>query len=508
MSELGKVVLIGAGPGEKGLLTLKGYEYLKQADCIVYDRLLNTDFLDLVPSNCEKIYVGKANHFHTVPQDEINQLLYDNALKHKLVVRLKGGDPYVFGRGGEEALFLRDRNVEVEVVPGISSSIAAVASAGIPITHRGLSKGFQVITAHSKKDKISDIDYSQLLDEDITYVFLMGLSHVKDIADGLMAAGRASDTPAAVISSGTTNHQKKVVGVLATINDLVIEAGLLSPAIIVVGKVVTLSEDLNFFEKRPLFGKKFFLPVIDRFEYTLSNGTSQTKPNELKEKLIKNGAEVVAVKSGAISPIKFDFSFLSKAKKGDYLVFTSPNGVKSFFWNLYEVAGEDIRAIADYKFACIGKKTADSLGEFGIKADVISAAQNGKDLATTLNQVMEKDADIFWLCQKNTSEDFENTVSKDHAITKIICYENQEVNTILDDKQLEEIRECDIVIFTSGSNARFAIKNYKDYLPNDVISIGPACSRITRELGLEVAAEAEISSYDGIVECIFNSYIR
>jgi len=508
MSELGKVVLVGAGPGEKGLLTLKGYEYLKQADCIVYDRLLNSDFLELVPLDCEKIYVGKANHCHTVPQDEINQLLYDNAKKHKLVVRLKGGDPYVFGRGGEEALFLQARNVEVEVVPGISSSIAALSSAGIPITHRGLSKGFQVITAHSKKDRISDIDYSQLLDEDITYVFLMGLAHVGDIARGLIAAGRAEDTPAAVISSGTTNHQKKVVGILSTIENQVKEAGLLSPAIIVVGKVVTLSNDLSFFEKRPLFGKKFFLPVIDRFEYSILGGRQQSRPNELKERLISYGADVITAKAGAIEPIKCDLSFISEAKLGDYLVFTSPNGVKSFFWNLYENVGLDVRSLAGYRFACIGKKTANTLMEFGIKADVISEVQNGKDLAIKLNEVMAPGAGIYWLCQNNTSEDFENTVSKEHVITKIVCYENVEVECDRDENYLSEIQNCDAAIFTSGSNVRFAIKNFGNFLPKDVISIGPACSRTIRELGFEVAAEADISSYEGIVECIFNSYMR
>ena len=214
MTTMGKVALVGAGPGDEGLLTVRGLELIKKADCLIYDRLLNVRCLALTKENCEKIYVGKENHNHTMKQDDINELLYKKSKEYELVVRLKGGDPYVFGRGGEEALFLNTKGVEVEVVPGISSSVAAAALAGIPLTHRGLSKGFMVITAHNQKDAISEIDFSLLTDEDITLVFLMGLSHVGDIAKGLIDAGRRADTPAAVISCGTTTNQKKCVGTL------------------------------------------------------------------------------------------------------------------------------------------------------------------------------------------------------------------------------------------------------------------------------------------------------
>lgn len=180
-------------------------------------------------------------------------------------------------------------------------------------------------------------------------------------------------------------------------------------------------------------------------------------------------------------------NFISEAKRGDYVVFTSPNGVKSFFWNLDEIAEMDVRALSEFRFACIGKKTANTLMEFGIKADVISEVQNGKDLASNLNEVMEPGAGIYWPCQNNTSEDFENTVSKEHVITKIVCYENVEVECDRDENYLSEIQNCDASIFTSGSNVRFAVKNFGNILPKDVISIGPACSRTIRELGLEVA---------------------
>ena len=357
----GKVVLVGAGPGDTGLLTLKGEKYIKQADCLVYDRLSSPEFLSMAKAGCELIYVGKENHKHVMKQDAINELLYEKSKYHELVVRLKGGDPYVFGRGGEEALYLADRNVEVEVVPGVSSSVAALAAAGIPITHRGIAKGFQVITAHSRKDEEADIDYSLLTDETITCVFLMGLAHVRSIAAGLMKAGRRADTPAAVISNGTLAAQRKCIGTLADIGEKIEEAKLTSPAIIVVGDVVSLNDRLDFFEKRPLFGRKITVPYI--------------KTNELIAKLQQLGADVTPVKTGIINPIIIP-DFANKVRSADWIVFTSKNGVRSFFYNL-ELAGADIRLIANARFAVVGKATEKELAKHHINADIIPAEQLG-----------------------------------------------------------------------------------------------------------------------------------
>ena len=353
----GKVVLVGAGPGDTGLLTLKGEKYIKQADCLVYDRLSSPEFLSMAKAGCELIYVGKENHKHVMKQDAINELLYEKSKYHELVVRLKGGDPYVFGRGGEEALYLADRNVEVEVVPGVSSSVAALAAAGIPITHRGIAKGFQVITAHSRKDEEADIDYSLLTDETITCVFLMGLAHVKSIAAELMKAGRRSDTPAAVISNGTLAAQRKCIGTLADIGEKIEEAKLTSPAIIVVGDVISLNDRLDFFEKRPLFGRKITVPYI--------------KTNELIAKLQQLGADVTPVKTGIIKPVIIP-EFVDKVRSADWIVFTSKNGVRSFFYNL-DLAGADIRLIASARFAVVGKATEKELAKHHIKADIIPA---------------------------------------------------------------------------------------------------------------------------------------
>ena len=498
---MGKVVLLGAGPGELDYLTIKGEKALEQADCVIYDRLINPDLLSLAPTSCEKIFVGKENHKHTLPQDDINELLAKKAKEHSFVVRLKGGDPYVFGRGGEEALFLISHGIDVEVIPGISSSIAALASAGIPITHRGLSKGFQVITAHSKKDQVADIDYKSLTDETVTLVFLMGLAHVGEIADGLMNVGRDCDTPVAVISNATTNHQTKVVGTLADIDARVNNSAITSPAIIVVGDVVKLHSALNFFEKRPLFGKRYFLPLIRHFDFSLENSTAQASRNELKDLLIANGAEVFTVETGTISPIKIDLKVLDDKADGDYIVFTSANGVKAFFWNL-NLQGLDSRVLGLLKVAAIGNKTAEVLRRFGIKADLVSTKQNGTELATLLNGVVNSGNKIYWFTAKDASKGFENTLRKDIALIKTACYENVSTDIKLNEEKLNDIKSCDGVIFTSGSNVNAIAPLVGEHMPNDIYSIGPACSDVIRKYGFSTINEASVSSYDGIMELL------
>lgn len=497
MAQFGKVALVGAGPGDEGLLTVRGYELLKEADCVVYDRLLNRRFLDIPGDKCEKIYVGKENHHHTLGQDKINELLLDKAKEYELVVRLKGGDPYVFGRGGEEALSLTANNVEVEVVPGISSSVAAAAMAGIPVTHRGLSQGFTVITAHSRKDEISQIDYSKLTDEDITLVFLMGLSHVGEIAKGLMEAGRDANTPVAVISNGTAPGQKKCIGKLANIGELVLEAKLPSPSIIVVGKVVELSEELAFFEKRPLFGKRIFLPAISRFEYSCGVGILKSE-NELEKSLREKGAEVVSVSSGKIAPVRIEADFLDEVRAEDYIVFTSAAGVNSFFYELLEEEGKDLRFLPRCRYAAVGAKTASALQKFGIRADFVPDKFNAAELAKELGRTVTDGAVIYWLCGKRHSEDMKENLPKTVTLKEIVCYENLAGAETLSEDELCRIKECDGTILTSKSSAEYALNQLKE-LPGEIYSIGPACSGYLRKHGITDINEAMESSYEGIL---------
>lgn len=500
----GKVVLVGAGPGDTGLLTLKGEKYIKQADCLVYDRLSSPEFLSMAKAGCELIYVGKENHNHVMKQDAINELLYEKSKYHELVVRLKGGDPYVFGRGGEEALYLVDRNVEVEVVPGVSSSVAALAAAGIPITHRGIVKGFQVITAHSRKDEEADIDYSLLTDETITCVFLMGLAHVKSIAAGLMKAGRRADTPAAVISNGTLAAQRKCIGTLADIGEKIEEAKLTSPAIIVVGDVVSLNDRLDFFEKRPLFGRKITVPYI--------------KTNELIAKLQQLGADVTPVKTGIINPIIIP-EFADKVRSADWIVFTSKNGVRSFFYNL-ELAGADIRLIANARFAVVGKATEKELAKHHINADIIPAEQTGKGLADAMKLCMpyvygESDEDTFDLSNGNISDkmckvcifsakeaspDLEAGLKEICELEKIDAYVNEQAYESIPESIGNMVSEA---VFTSASN----VERFFHMLPENAYvetaySIGEKTTAALEQHNVREIVQADDSSYEALVDKI------
>ena len=487
----GKVVLVGAGPGDTGLLTLKGEKYIKQADCLVYDRLSSPQLLSMAKAGCELIYVGKENHKHVMKQDAINELLYEKSKCHELVVRLKGGDPYVFGRGGEEALYLVERNVEVEVVPGVSSSVAALAAAGIPITHRGIAKGFQVITAHSRKDEEADIDYSLLTDETITCVFLMGLAHVKSIAAGLMKAGRRADTPAAVISNGTLAAQRKCIGTLVDIGEKIEKAKLTSPAIIVVGDVVSLNDRLDFFEKRPLFGRKITVPYI--------------KTNELIAKLQQLGADVTPVKTGIINPIIIP-EFADKVRSADWIVFTSKNGVRSFFYNL-DLAGADIRLIANARFAVVGKATEKELAKHHIKADLIPAEQTGKGLAGELKFYMQDDyklsnkkSKVCIFSAKEASPDLEAGLKEICELEKIDAYVNEQAYESIHESIGNMVSEA---VFTSASN----VERFFDMLPENAYvetaySIGEKATAALEQYNVREILQADDSSYEALVDKI------
>ena len=463
----------------------------------MYDRLSSPQLLSMAKAGCELIYVGKENHKHVMKQDAINELLYEKSKCHELVVRLKGGDPYVFGRGGEEALYLVERNVDVEVVPGVSSSVAALAAAGIPITHRGIAKGFQVITAHSRKDEEADIDYSLLTDETITCVFLMGLAHVKSIAAGLIKAGRRADTPAAVISNGTLAAQRKCIGTLADIGEKIEKAKLTSPAIIVVGDVVSLNDRLDFFEKRPLFGRKITVPYIETMAGT----------NELISKLQQLGADVTPVKTGIIKPIIIP-DFINKIKSADWILFTSKNGVKSFFYNL-DLAGADIRLIANARFAVVGKATEKELAKHHIKADLIPAEQTGKGLAEEVKFYMQDDyklsnkkSKVCIFSAKEASPDLEAGLKGICELEKIDAYVNEQADESISESIGNSISEA---VFTSASN----VDRFFDMLPENTCvetaySIGEKTTAALEQYNVREIVQADDSSYEALVDKISN----
>ncbi|MDD6215444.1 MAG: uroporphyrinogen-III C-methyltransferase [Roseburia sp.] len=499
---MGKVVLAGAGPGDTGLLTLKTKAYVENADCLVYDRLLSPKLLDLTKPGCEQIYVGKENHKHIMKQEDINQLLFEKSRQYELVVRLKGGDPYVFGRGGEEALYLVERQVPVEVVPGVSSSIAALADAGIPITHRGIAKGFQVITAHSRKDEEMEIDYSRLTDETVTCVFLMGLAHVKSIAAGLIKAGRSADTPIAVISNGTTPTQSKCVGTLENIGVKMEQAKLKSPATIVVGNVVALQDKLNFFEKRPLFGRKIVVPYIE--EDSALHGE-----NRIISKLEELGADVLAVKVGRIEPVIIE-EFEKKISSMDWILFTSKNGVKAFFFNL-KYARMDVRKLAGCKFGVVGKHTAEELEKHNLCADFIPKIETGEGFATELREHFlhsDNDENVCLFSAKEASQEVIDILQGCCHLHKIAAYENIEVPVEKEIWQSTEETEVEAV-FTSASNVkRFFLALPKNVSVKTAYSIGPMTTQALQEEEVGTVVQAEACSYDAIVEKILDNRKR
>lgn len=539
---MGKVILAGAGPGDMGLLTLKAYKYIREADCLVYDRLMSPKLLELARTDCELIYVGKENHKHVVNQDGINEILFQKSKQHELVLRLKGGDPYVFGRGGEEALYLTERGVSVELVPGVSSSIAALTDAGIPITHRGVAKGFQVITAHSRKDEEADIDYSLLTDETITCVFLMGLQHVESIAAGLMRAGRREDTPIAVISNGTLPTQNKCVGTLKNIVAKMKEAHLKSPAIIVAGDVVNMSDELDFFGKRPLFGRKFIVPYIEdmggaepqncdvslmpvRFEagvlpQDMIRYGIQGYGNRIVSSLEDLGADVLSLKVGRIQPVVIN-DFERQICSADWLIFTSKNGVKSFFYNMKH-AGMDVRKLADCKFAVVGKHTAEELEKHNIYPDFIPDTATGESLArefckkilqsdkaSIVNQNLHKNADndvtvrVCLLAAREASTDVESILGNRCDFHKITAYENKALpilNDIFEPIMESDGREIEAV-FTSASNVRRMYGALPEQLViSKAYSIGEKTTSALKEQKAGQIIEAEECSYEAILK--------
>jgi uroporphyrinogen III methyltransferase/synthase len=364
----GKVYIVGAGPGDIGLLTVKGLKCLQMADVVVYDFHLNAQVLNYISHDAEFIYAGKRGGKHDMTQDRINTTLVEKAKEGKRICRLKGGDPFVFGRGGEEAEVLAEEGIEFEVVPGISSSVAAPAYAGIPLTHRSYSSSLAVVPGYEDvtKDK-SSIDWSRLATGVGTIVFLMTVKNIGQVCNKLIENGRSADTPVAVVRWGTRADQTTLVGTLSTIHDMVKANDIKPPAVMVVGDVVKLREKLKWIEKKPLFGQR----VLVTREHTLGF-----------EPLAELGAEIIEFHTIQIVPPD-DWSELDQAiEKIDtynWLILTSVNGVKFFFRRLIE-RERDIRDLKGVKICAVGTKTAAAIKKYGIKVDLIPKQFNAEGL--------------------------------------------------------------------------------------------------------------------------------
>ena len=374
----GKVTLVGAGPGDKGLLTLRGAEALATADVVLYDSLVGAEILNLIAPGAERIDVGKHAGNHPVPQADINRMLLEKAQAGQYVVRLKGGDPFVFGRGGEELELLAENGVDFEVVPGVTSAIAGPAYAGIPVTHRDYASSVHFITSQAKNNEKPNINFDALVAGGGTLVFLMGVDTLDAICKGLLEAGIDPDTPAAVVQSATLPNQRQFVGNVTNLPEVARANSVASPALIIVGKVCELANDYNWFTRRPLFGKRIAVPRV------------RSEESRLAAALRILGAQVDEISVATLKPI-FGLSSqledaLARIAEYDWLVFTSAYGVEVFFAAL--LGERDVRALGHLRFACVGAETTRALSAYGIYADFTPASYSGFDLATGLSALV------------------------------------------------------------------------------------------------------------------------
>lgn len=488
------VYLVGAGPGDAGLFTRKGLECVRSADVIVYDNLISGSILNEARLDAELIYAGKRSGQHHMTQQEIQELLVELAKQGKSVVRLKGGDPYVFGRGGEEALELERHGIPYEIVPGVSSSYSVPAYAGIPVTQRELASSLHIITGHEGSHKEDEsLDYSVLAKEEGTLVFLMGLKNLPNIASRLIEGGKSPDTPAAVIQNGTTARQKSAVSDLAHIVEEVSRCKIETPAIIVVGDVVKLSDQLQWFGRGPLAGKR-----------VLVTGTRYIS-KELEEELHPLGAETVTIsliESRAMWTEEIRQA-LEQIGRYEWMVFTSSNGVDLFF----EVMREqdiDLRRLMHLRFAVIGRKTAAALRDHGFSCDFVPENFSGADLAKEWIPTLGKDERILLLRAQEGSDVLpEKLKEAGIPFADIPLY-----TTWTDWRRKEElnrlIRQVDYVTVASSSAVRAlcGMLEDKENIPAKVISIGPFTTKTAQQLGLSVYADAVEYTASGIAAVI------
>ena len=495
------VALVGAGPGDPDLITIGGAARLAQADVIIYDRLANPALLRHARADAELIYAGKLPDRHTLTQDEINALLVEHGRSGKRVVRLKGGDPFVFGRGGEEAEALRAAGIPFEIVPGVTSAIAAPAYAGIPVTHRALASSFAVITGHEDPTKDdTSIDWAHLASGVDTLIFLMGVGRLTEIARRLIENGRAATTPVAVIEWGTLPRQRVASGTLATIAAAVREAGIGAPAVTVVGEVAALREDLRWFDARPLFGKRVLVTRTRR------------QASDLSRALSAQGAEPIELPTIEITPV-FDaremrdaIETLRTAGYG-WCIFTSANAVEIFMREL-AARSLDARAFGRTRIAAIGPGTADALAVHGLRADVVPARFVAEGLLDALTSHVLRGQRILLPRAADAREVLLDGLRAAGAhVDELKLY----VSSIPERPDAEGLRalrtgEIDIATFASSSSVR----NLIAMLGGDVeplrrvriAAIGPITAQAVRDAGLAVAVEASEYSIEGLVAAL------
>ncbi|MBA4392418.1 MAG: uroporphyrinogen-III C-methyltransferase [Desulfobacca sp.] len=502
---VGKVFLVGAGPGDPGLITLKGFRLLQKAEVVIYDFLASPELLKHISSEAETIYVGKKGGDHTLPQNEINQLIINRASQGKNVVRLKGGDPFIFGRGGEEAEELARAHIPFEIVPGVTSAIAVPAYAGIPLTHRRYNTSVAFFTGHedpTKEGQPQDLGKKAAGVE--TLVFLMGVKNLSSIVKSLIDHGRDPETPAALIRWGTTPRQKTITGTLKTIFRKAEESGLTPPAILVVGRVVECRDTLNWFEQRPLLGKTI---VVTR---------TREQASELVDQLAALGAECLELPTIRIVPPS-DWSGLDQAlqriEEVNWILFTSPNGVH-FFFDRLETLHLDLRILKGIKIGVIGPATAQALKKFHLQPELIPEKYQAEPLLEALSLFPMANQKILIPRAEQAREVLPQGLRQMGAEVSVVsAYRTlpaQDGTGPLVERLTRS--EVDCLTFTSSSTvinflALFSRQEILSLLKKvGIACIGPITAQTARDNGLQVTITAEEYTISGLVTAIENYY--
>ncbi len=495
----GIVYIVGAGPGDKKLITLKGIECLQRADVVIYDLLLNNILLEHCPPHAEKIQAPDPR-IRATRQDELNRLLVEHAKAGQVVVRLKGGDPYIFGRGGEEAVALSEAGIPFEVVPGITSAIAASAYAGIPVTHRDYASSVAFVTGHSAALRSdSNINWEQLATAVDTLVVYMGVAHLRQIVERLIAYGRDPHTPVSLVRVGTTPQQHVVQGTLDTIVEKVEAVQLKSPAIIVVGAVNRLREQLRWFDTKPLFGKRI---LVTR---------ARAQASEFADLLAANGAEVIQFPTIEIHPLEIDGTYIRTINGYDWIIFTSVNAVEIFYERLRE-NGRDVRAFGTSKICAVGPKTVDALNRIGIHPDFVPTHASGSAIAADIADVTEKR--ILLPRAKVATADLPDGLRERGAhVDDVPLYDTVKVASENSDEIEADLLngKIDLVTFTSSSTVTNFLEMFPAHTPDVLLAdaqvavIGPTTQKTAVACGLHVDVIAKTASVESLVEAILAS---
>lgn len=490
--EVKRVSLVGVGPGDESLLTLKALECIQNADVLVYDNLINPTVLNKVRLDAKLIYAGKVSGNHYLTQDEINETIAEYASNGEYVVRLKGGDPYIFGRGGEEAEYLIERCIDFEIVHGVSSFYAGLGYAGIPITFRGEATSFHVFTGHKKKGEPLDLDFKNIAKSDGSLVFLMGISNLSLIVNGLLSNAMDPHIGAAIVENGTRYNQRVFRGELCSIEEIAKRENIVSPALIVVGDVC--KKDLSFFNKYklPLSGKNILLTA------------TRTLAEKMAKRFKETGANICEMSLIAIKEIEIEKErLLSEINDSTHILFTSSNGVDIFFEQIKRY-GIDIRSLYNKKICVIGSGSGEALNKYGVNADFIPSKFDSKSFLDEILPKLDKDSKVLMLRAKIGSDVLPKGLkSAGIAFSDIPVYD-----TIIDHRKKFELNKdmenFDYVVAASASGAKALVEMIEDkkMLSGKVVSIGPVTTKALVELGIENIITAKRYDVEGIIDAI------